>query len=205
MPAAIRFTQGPLKGRTFSSCANRSLVDRCALRELEGERGGAGAEGEDDSGWKEVFDYLADAQQKIRKEGGGLGGEGSGGCGRRDRGTGKTFADFLHKKETDGCPKSFRPSKSTLDSDEYPSFDPSKLGRFKSAQLGQLAFTFFNFMFPMAVVALLVKEVIHCTHYVEQQLQKRSERAYGEISRIFLLGERGTRHYPPPRPHLFFP
>ncbi|CAN0297336.1 unnamed protein product, partial [Pylaiella littoralis] len=63
-----------------------------------------------------------------------------------------------HKKETDGCPKSFRPSKSTLDSDEYPSFDPSKLGRFKSAQLGQLAFTFFNFMFPMAVVALLVKE-----------------------------------------------
>ncbi|CAN0445705.1 unnamed protein product, partial [Pylaiella littoralis] len=24
--------EGPLKGRTFSSCANRTLVDRCALR-----------------------------------------------------------------------------------------------------------------------------------------------------------------------------
>lgn len=126
---------------------------------------GGGAEGAR-GGQREVFGgenwgELFGDEQKNR---GGVEGEdrpGNGGEYEADVDVAQRIAEWRDKKEREGCSDSFRPSKETMESDAYPSFDTNDLGRFaeKEKLLGDLAFKFFTFMMPMAIIALLVKEV----------------------------------------------
>ena len=82
---------------------------------------------------------------------------GIGGTGRSGRKTSRTCCT----RKREGCDASFQPSQETLDSDLYPRFGKERLGRFAEVDvvLGNLAFAFFSFMMPFAVIKLLVDEV----------------------------------------------
>lgn len=153
LPNACQTEQGPLNGCTLLTCGQSTSKQQCGFREYtRGSVGGVGGGGDGD--WDKILDGLLDQESKRTDQADGKGGGGPGGDD-----TGKTFFDLLHKKEENGCPESFRPSKSTLECDQYPTYDPSKLGRFKDKCMGQLAFDFFTIMFPLMVVNFLVKEV----------------------------------------------
>ncbi|CAN0350174.1 unnamed protein product, partial [Pylaiella littoralis] len=73
-------------------------------------------------------------------------------------GSGAEYFKLLNNKKDHH--ESFRPSAATLASERYPSFDKTRLGRLRPTDdaMGQLAFTFFTFMFPAVVVAFIVKQ-----------------------------------------------
>lgn len=126
---------------------------------IEGGEGGKGG-GCSGGNWGELF---ADG----KKHGGGVGGEDRTGSGNTAGGyesdvdVAERISDWRNKKQGSEHSDSFRPSKDTINSPSYPRFASTNLGRFtaRDGMLGKLAFTFFSFMMPAAVVAFLVKEV----------------------------------------------
>lgn len=71
------------------------------------------------------------------------------------------ISDWREKKQGENYSDSCQPSEQTVESEAYPRFDRKVLGRFSASEtmLGQVAFRFFSIMMPLAVVALLVKQV----------------------------------------------
>lgn len=163
---------GPQK---WSSAGISEGVDMSWVRDAQGfEEEGVQGKGTGEGCGAEVGCKREDKETGHSGSGGSRGEGGAGGDCNHDGGgagdssdrpgggggdAGQRFFGLHHQKERDRCPESFRPSKETLDSAAYPSFDESNLGRFSANCLGEVAFTFFNFMFPLAVVAFLVKQV----------------------------------------------
>lgn len=86
--------------------------------------------------------------------------DGESGGGRSEyKGTGFEYDECHRKREREGLSEKFRPSEATLKA--FPRFDETKLGRFTVDGIGELAFMFFNIMFPMAAIQLLVDKVRH--------------------------------------------
>lgn len=122
-----------------------------------GEKGKGGACS--GSNWGKLF-------RDGEKHGGGVEGEDRTGSGNTAGGyesdvdVAERISDWRNKKQGSEHSDSFRPSEDTINSPSYPRFERNNLGRFaRDGILGELAFTFFTFMMPLAIVALLVKEV----------------------------------------------
>lgn len=81
----------------------------------------------------------------------------SGGGRSEYKGTGFEYDECHRKREGQDFSEKFRPSGATLKS--LPRFDETKLGRFSVDSMGELALMFFNIMFPMVVMQLLVDKV----------------------------------------------
>ncbi|CAN0396560.1 unnamed protein product, partial [Pylaiella littoralis] len=161
-PAAAGGKSGVGEGRS-ASCGGRKASDS-----------GSGAGGDSPCSTQERWNRDGDGDDAgayPSGEGGDGDGEGRSGAGVStpgsrqgagggdvNVGSGAEYFKLLNNKKDHH--ESFRPSAATLASERYPSFDKTRLGRFRSTDdaMGQLAFTFFTFTFPAVVVAFIVKQ-----------------------------------------------
>lgn len=125
------------------------------FREGGGTGGGAGG-----VSWDDLRDDAMGRGSGLESEDGSGRGSAEGGD-EGDVDVDERVSGWRDKKQGADHPDSFRPSEDTMNSPSYPRFQSNNLGRFAPAdkELGELAFVFFSFMMPLAVVALLVQQV----------------------------------------------